>query len=467
MSTTAPSLEPANYQENGHLPDWKAELNQKLQAHRSRQQKPAAEFPGRTPANMAAGTSAASRAMAAQVAARVAARYAKEPSYSEVLAARAVAAAEAAHGAVLAAERAHEAAQSLLTSVAGAPVIEELVQSAEPFFTEQQEERQPKSAAWNCDVPMEGAAIDDAAWWPTTVSHPEPLPIRAAEPERWIEERAAEREPRFPDPRLHPALDVVAEATVAPAQPLFSKLIEFPRELIAARKPRPRLAEGPLLADSPVEDEQLRIFEVASVQQESHGDRMEPRQDAFPAIEEPPYAAAAAPDWHFIRLGEHPQAAGVDSGTAAAQGQAKVSAAPAAPLKTATIEDRLMASAVDFALIGVGFLLFVFCFAAVASHVPSGVSGLLAAGAAFAGVYLAYHWLFMSYRGGTPGMRYAEIALCTFDDDNPTRKALRARIWATLIAALPLGLGLVWAMFDEDSVGWHDRMTRTYQRSYK
>jgi uncharacterized RDD family membrane protein YckC len=466
LSTTAPSLEPANYQETGHLPAWKAELNAKLQAHRSRQQKPIADFAGRTPTSMAAGTSAASRAMAAQVAARVAARYAKEPSYSEVLAARAVAAAEAAHGAVLAAEHAHEAAQSLLTSVAEAPQIEELVQSGEPFFAEPflTEEReggeadlQAKPDPWT----------NDAAWWPTTVSHPEPLPIRAVEPEHWMEERAAEREPRFPDLRLHPALDVVAEATVAAAQPLLSKLIEFPRELIAARKPRPRLAEGPLLADSPVEDQQLRIFEVASVQQESHGDNMEPRHDAFRAIEEPPYAAAAAPDWHFIRLGEHPQAAAVDSGSAAAQVQAKVSAAPSAPLKTATVEDRLMASAVDFALIGMGFLLFVFCFAAAASHVPTGVSGLLAAGAAFAGVYLAYHWLFMNYRGGTPGMRYAEIALCTFDDDNPTRKALRARIWATLIAALPLGLGLVWAMFDEDSVGWHDRMTRTYQRSYK
>ncbi len=459
MSTTAPSLQSSAFQGEAHLPPWKAELNQKLQAHRSRREKQDASVPVPSRATAIGGSSPAARAMAAQVAARVAARYAKEPSYSEVLAARAVAAAEAAHSAVLAAGHAHEAAQSLLTSVVSSQQIEELVQSAAPFFCEPQEEPDRESRV------QPSPRMDDAAWWPATVAHPEPLPSRTSEPEHWTEERAAEQEPRFPDPYLQPTIDLVAEATVAPAQPLLSKLIEFPRELIAARKPRPRLAEGPLLADSPVGDEQIRIFEVANVQPASGVERMQQRQDPSAPIEEPPYTAAA-PDWHSIRLGEHPQALQADSRRAAVQGQEQASAA-LMPLKTATMEDRLMAGVVDLALIGLGFLVFVFCFAAAASRVPAGGGGLVAAGAAFATVYFAYHWLFMSYRGGTPGMRYAEIALCTFDDDNPTRKALRARIWATVMAALPLGLGLVWALFDEDSVGWHDRMTRTYQRSYR
>ena len=40
--------------------------------------------------------------------------------------------------------------------------------------------------------------------------------------------------------------DPLEEETVAPAIPLAANLIEFPRELVAARKARPRLAEGPL-----------------------------------------------------------------------------------------------------------------------------------------------------------------------------------------------------------------------------
>ena len=46
-------------------------------------------------------------------------------------------------------------------------------------------------------------------------------------------------------------------------EPLAVNLIEFPRELVAARKVRPRLAEGPLREMSQEEQDQLKIFEVA------------------------------------------------------------------------------------------------------------------------------------------------------------------------------------------------------------
>jgi uncharacterized RDD family membrane protein YckC len=80
---------------------------------------------------------------------------------------------------------------------------------------------------------------------------------------------------------------------------------------------------------------------------------------------------------------------------------------------------------------------------------------------------LLYQFLFLSYaEEGTPGMRYARIALCTFDDDNPTREQMRRRIPALLLAWLPAGLGLAWALVDKDHLGLHDRLTRTYQRKY-
>ena len=49
----------------------------------------------------------------------------------------------------------------------------------------------------------------------------------------------------------------------AAVEPLAVNLIEFPRELVAARKPRPRLAEGPLRETSQEGRDQLKIFEVA------------------------------------------------------------------------------------------------------------------------------------------------------------------------------------------------------------
>jgi hypothetical protein len=43
---------------------------------------------------------------------------------------------------------------------------------------------------------------------------------------------------------------------------------------------------------------------------------------------------------------------------------------------------------------------------------------------------------------------------------------MRKRLLAQIVAALPLGLGLLWAVFDEEKLGWHDRISRMYQRSY-
>jgi hypothetical protein len=63
-------------------------------------------------------------------------------------------------------------------------------------------------------------------------------------------------------------------------------------------------------------------------------------------------------------------------------------------------------------------------------------------------------------------MRYARIGLCTLTDENPSRSAMRRRIFALLLCACPLGIGVLWAWLDADRLGWHDRISRMYQRSY-
>ena len=61
-------------------------------------------------------------------------------------------------------------------------------------------------------------------------------------------------------------------------------------------------------------------------------------------------------------------------------------------------------------------------------------------------------------------MRYAGIGLCTFDDQRPTRAQRSGRLGALLLSLLPVGLGLAWAIFDEEHLSWHDRLSRTYPR---
>ena len=241
-----------------------------------------------------------------------------------------------------------------------------------------------------------------------------------------------------PEEGTHDYTELLEEAPVfAAVEPLAVNLIEFPRELVAARKMRPRLAEGPLRESSQGELDQLRIFEVAPE-----------------SISQTVHIGVTPADWSPIRL---------DNEASTHEGEP---VSPQIPLKTAPMEDRIMAGIFDLALIISAFAIFVLVFVACTAHPPSGKPALVAAGLALAGFGLLYQYLFFKYSEGTPGMRYAKIALCTFEDENPTRKAMCMRVLYVLLSAAPLGLGFAWAWFDPDRLTWHDRLSRIYQRSY-
>ena len=278
----------------------------------------------------------------------------------------------------------------------------------------------------------------------------------------------------------------VFEEPAGPPMQLPANLIEFPRQLVAPRKARPRYAEGPLReeAGDPPGGAQLRIFEVDPAQ-----------------ISTSPAVDTAAPQWTSIWLDSAPVPApfGGDgagaishhrSATEAAQNAVESANRVAFP-QTASIGRRMLAAAVNACIVLSGLLAFAVAFVLVSDHsiqwqagaslhaTLSRIAGSLAAhtglqpgmlpaiGAVAGGfLFLLYHALFFSLSSATPGMRCARIALCTFDDANPTRPAMQRRILAVLLSTCPLGLGLLWAVLDEDRLAWHDRISRIYQRSY-
>lgn len=144
----------------------------------------------------------------------------------------------------------------------------------------------------------------------------------------------------------------------------------------------------------------------------------------------------------------------------------RVSDAMAVLQDPASIDRRVMAFAVDFAAVTAGFIGFLVVFVASTPHLPKGLTAIVLAGAVYASLWVLYQMLFFSLSGATAGMLYARIALCTFDDRNPSRTALRRRLAAWWLSCLPLGLGFLWSFLDEDNLCWHDRMTGMYQRTY-
>lgn len=441
---------------------WKEEISAKVSAHRRRRGAFAEQqtaLPGMEP--VAPGD------RAARVAAKVAERYSKAPSYSEVLAAEAAKAARAAEAAADAARQAHAAAQAV-TDVLWAGLDSSSDLEFREFgvggaMAEPPNAAAPQSAAMHYHV--DPASLPVAR---RTVL-PQPEPRAAVEP--------------------HPSVvDPFEEALVAPAQPLPARVLEFPRELVAARKARPRIAEGPLHdADAEPEKGQLRIFEVepeaichepsASVRDEAPvvPEWSSIRLDAEPRIREAELSAssetvdAAMPEVQVIQEShDRPFSSRAPRRREPVHSTERMALlAEMLPLHVAPMEDRMMAAIVDAVLVMCAFLLFVLVFVACTIHPPTGKMAMVAAGLTLGVLAALYQWLFFTFAEGTPGMHYAKIALCTFDDENPDRRAMRNRVLATLLSVLPLGLGLLWALLDDDRLGWHDRMTRTYQRSYR
>ena len=250
------------------------------------------------------------------------------------------------------------------------------------------------------------------------------------------EEIAFRQSPVFEDYKAY------LQREAEPPIPLPANLLEFPRQLVAPRKARPRLAEGPLREDALASGRQLRIFEVEAGQ-----------------ISTSPTLPPSTPEWASIHLDAHTVT--------------DLDPAPETPLlpsvlrpQTAPFALRAMSSLLDAGLVLAAVVLFAAVFARVAGQVPGGWPGLAALAAAMLVLHVVYGLLFFSFGEQTPGMRYARIGFCTFGDENPTRADLRKRVLTQLLAIAPLGMGLLWALLDEDRLGWHDRLTRMYQRAY-
>jgi uncharacterized RDD family membrane protein YckC len=333
----------------------------------------------------------------AEVAARVAARYAHVPSYSELLAGEARVAVRAAEAASWAAQQAQAAAESVLAGLEAASGAETAPAHAEHgqriVEIDMQDGRESGDPAQDHPVSVEGMEIAEAS------------------------------------------------------PPMHANLIEFPGELDAARKVRPRRSERS--HDAVVESErQLSIFEV-----DPGNILIQPV--ATDAVADATATAWTGSEWLGIELDEEPVLEEVLPQTN--------SAAPA--LQPAPINLRLMAAVVDGALTA-GACVAAALVAAMNAHdlLPSLRQIELSAAVALAGIGVLYQAFFFALAKNTPGMKYAGISLCTFDDQIPTGARRLGRLGAILLSLLPVGLGVAWALFDEEHLGWHDRLSLTYLR---
>jgi uncharacterized RDD family membrane protein YckC len=147
-----------------------------------------------------------------------------------------------------------------------------------------------------------------------------------------------------------------------------------------------------------------------------------------------------------------------------------VSFAPAAAsnqglLPTASIEERRLAALVDSGCLLFAYGAFLALFSALGGEFTvSKLSGAVCV-ATFAIVYLQYFALFTIFGGTTPGMMMRSLQVVSFTGEPPTPRQMLLRSAGYLLSAGTFFLGFVWAMWDEDELTWHDRISRTYLSS--
>ena len=134
------------------------------------------------------------------------------------------------------------------------------------------------------------------------------------------------------------------------------------------------------------------------------------------------------------------------------------------PPQPALLSHRIFAGLVDLIIVLLAAACFAMGFLALANRLPQPrlilLYGLMVGGS----LWLIYQYLFLVYGSATVGMHLAQLELCTFKGGPVSLSLRRWRALASVLSALALGLGFAWAFVDEDTLGWHDRMTQTHVR---
>ncbi|MEX2263952.1 MAG: RDD family protein [Bryobacteraceae bacterium] len=128
----------------------------------------------------------------------------------------------------------------------------------------------------------------------------------------------------------------------------------------------------------------------------------------------------------------------------------------------ATPMHRAIAAAIDASMILIGITLFLLVFQLGGGDLIFTKATVPAYAAAVATVGVFYGLLWALARGGTAGMRWTQLQVVNFDGHPPDARQRAIRFAGTILSILSAGLGLAWALVDEEGLTWHDHMSGTF-----
>jgi uncharacterized RDD family membrane protein YckC len=130
--------------------------------------------------------------------------------------------------------------------------------------------------------------------------------------------------------------------------------------------------------------------------------------------------------------------------------------------RAASLDDRRIAALVDGGCLLFAYGAFLALFGSLGGQLTISKISAAVYFATFAFVYVQYFGLFTIFGGTTPGMMVRGLQIINFSGETPTPQQLFLRTAGYLLSAGSFFLGFLWAMWDEDELTWHDRLSHTY-----
>jgi uncharacterized RDD family membrane protein YckC len=128
----------------------------------------------------------------------------------------------------------------------------------------------------------------------------------------------------------------------------------------------------------------------------------------------------------------------------------------------ASIDDRRLAALIDLCCLLFAYGGFLMLFGSLGGQFTLSKLNAVVYTTTFAIVYLQYFALFTIFGGTTPGMMMRGLQVVSFSGEPPTPRQMLLRSVGYILSAGTFFLGFLWAMWDEDELTWHDRLSRTH-----
>jgi uncharacterized RDD family membrane protein YckC len=128
----------------------------------------------------------------------------------------------------------------------------------------------------------------------------------------------------------------------------------------------------------------------------------------------------------------------------------------------ASIDERRIAGLIDAGCLLFAYGGFLTLFGSLGGQFTFSKLSAAVCVATFVIVYLQYFALFTVFGGTTPGMMLRGLQVTSFSGESPTPRQMLWRSVGYMLSAGTFFMGFLWAMWDEDALTWHDRLSQTY-----